>query len=279
MPVKRGLGKGLAALIPELNVAPGETTSEVSLEALRPNPAQPRREFSDEALKSLAESIAAQGVIQPLVVRRAAVGYEIVSGERRFRAARLAGLATVPVVERQIGDARLLEIALVENLQREDLNPIDEARALAQLEQATGSQDTVARQIGRSRPAVANAIRLLQLTPEVLEMVRTGALSAGHGRALVTLPPARQRQLAQEVRRRSLSVRQTEMLAQAPKGATRRRQSALVRELEHQVADQLGLAVKIAGTERKGRLTVIYRSPAELRQLMSQLGCEREDLD
>ncbi len=272
MPVKRGLGRGLAALIPELDVAAGEASAEVSLDALKPNPAQPRRDFPPEALASLADSIAAQGVIQPLVVRRAAVGYEIVSGERRFRAARLAGLATVPVVVRQIDDRRLLEIALVENLQREDLNPIDEALALAQLEQVAGGQEAVARQVGRSRSAVANAIRLLQLTPDVLELVRSGVLSAGHGRALVTLPPGRQRKLAAAVRQRALSVRQTEALAAAPSRPPSHARPNLVQDLERQLADHLGLPVRIAGDVRRGRLTVTYRSRAELEQLLAQLG-------
>jgi len=272
VPVKRGLGRGLAALIPELDVAAGEASAEVSLDALKPNPAQPRRDFPPEALASLADSIATQGVIQPLVVRRAAAGGEIVPGERRFRAARLAGLATVPVVVRQIDDRRLLEIALVENLQREDLNPIDEALALAQLEQVAGGQEAVARQVGRSRSAVANAIRLLQLTPDVLELVRSGVLSAGHGRALVTLPPGRQRKLAADVRKRALSVRQTEALAAAPSRPSSHARPTLVQALERQVADHLGLPVRIAGDVRRGRLTVTYRSRAELEQLLVQLG-------
>ncbi len=274
MPAKRGLGRGLAALIPELEVAPGEAASEVSLDALRPNPAQPRRDFPEESLAALAQSIAAQGVIQPLIVRRANAGYEIVSGERRFRAARLAGLATVPVVVRQIDDRRLLEIALVENLQREDLNPIDEALALAQLEETSGSQEAVARQVGRSRPAVANALRLLQLCPEVLELVRAGTLSAGHGRALVTLPPARQRALAELVRRRGLSVRQTEALVSKRPSGPRRRSGGALGEWEALIGEELGLSVHLAGSLHRGRLSVSYRNSEEFEALVARLGVD-----
>lgn len=272
MPAKRGLGRGLASLIPELEIGQSEPTNEVSLEALRPNPSQPRRDFPEESLASLARSIATQGVIQPLVVRRARVGYEIVSGERRFRAARLAGLRTVPVVVRQIDDRRLLEIALVENLQREDLNPIDEALALAQLEEVVGTQEAVARQVGRSRPAVANALRLLQLTPEVLELVRDGTLSAGHGRALVTAPPARQRQLATVVRQKGLSVRQTEALV-ARRPTTARPRGAL-RDWERQIAEGIGLPVRISGTVTKGRLSISYGDENEFQALLQRLGVD-----
>ena len=212
---KKGLGAGLGALFGEENVQ-GEDVSTLPLAKIEPRTEQPREFFDEEALQSLADSIARYGLIQPITVRPLPSGYyQIIAGERRWRAARLAGLTDVPVRIMEADDRTTAELALVENLQREDLNPIEEAKGYQLLIEEYGfTQEEAAKSVGKSRPAVANALRLLNLAPEVMRLVETGELSAGHARALVSVSePGLQLQAAKEILSKALSVRKAEALA------------------------------------------------------------------
>ena len=212
---KKGLGAGLGALFGEENVQ-GEDVSTLPLAKIEPRTEQPREFFDEEALQSLADSIARYGLIQPITVRPLPSGYyQIIAGERRWRAARLAGLTEVPVRMMEADDRTTAELALVENLQREDLNPIEEAKGYQLLIEEYGfTQEEAAKSVGKSRPAVANALRLLNLAPEVMRLVETGELSAGHARALVSVSePGLQLQAAKEILSKALSVRKAEALA------------------------------------------------------------------
>lgn len=270
---KRGLGRGLDALIPEVRVEPGERLQQVAVSAIQPNPYQPRRSFDEQALRELAESITAHGVLQPLVVRERPGGYDLVAGERRWRAAQIAGLSDVPVVVRSFDDGRLLEIALVENLQREDLNPIEEAEAIAALSaQRELRQEDVATLVGRSRPAVANSLRLLGLPQEVKELVRSGRLSAGHGRAILGLVPGKQVETARVAVEKELTVRDLEQMAR--RGATRRRapvqQGARYSRWEERLSGAVELPVRIRVGARGGAIEIRFSSEDELAQLISR---------
>ncbi|NLF28896.1 MAG: ParB/RepB/Spo0J family partition protein, partial [Clostridiales bacterium] len=211
--VQRGLGRGLGALLGEAAEAP-ESPARDEIKALKltdidPNRAQPRERFDEGALRELAESIKSVGVLQPILVRQTGERYEIIAGERRYRASRLAGLSEIPAIVRDWDDQRRLEAALVENLQRDDLNPVEEATGVRKLMEAAGlTQERVAERIGKSRPAVANLLRLLTLPEDVQKMLVDGRLSAGHARALVTVDPSRQTQLANLTVQQNWSVRQ-----------------------------------------------------------------------
>lgn len=282
---QRGLGRGLSALMAE--VQPSEEAQRgadrrMAVADLEPNPDQPRRRFDEAALQDLANSIREKGVIQPLVVRgspRRPDRYEIVAGERRWRAARMAEVAEVPVVLRSFTDTEVLEIAIVENVQRADLNPIEEASGYRQLMERFGhTQDSLAQALGKSRSHIANLLRLLQLPHEVQVLVTEGTLSAGHARALITREDASD--LAQEVVRRGLSVRETERLAKTgPRAAPARRkpQDADMRAIEAELGATLGLRVSIerraAGT---GRLVLHYGDVAQLNDLCRRLAGERD---
>lgn len=275
---KKGLGKGLSALIPELEVGPRDRPTEVAISAIRPNPDQPRRGMDTAGLEDLASSIREHGVIQPLIVRRdgSGPGYQIVAGERRWRAAQRAGLDKVPVVVREIDDRRLLEIALVENLQREDLNPLDEALALQELLKLQDSQEAVGRTVGKSRPYVANAVRLLQLEPGVQDLVRKGTLSAGHGRTLLALEGMDQVTAAREVVASGLTVRQTEALVKrrlGRKGGAPARPGAFA-AWEGRLQESLRANVRIVGSIRRGRIVIPYAGEEDLRRLLESLAGE-----
>lgn len=206
------LGKGLGALLPDIDVQESDAVNEVPLEELRPNPYQPRKHFDPEALQELVSSIKEHGIVQPIVVRKSIRGYEIVAGERRFRAAKEAGLSKVPVVVREFSDDRMMEIALIENLQREDLNPLEVAMAYQKLmTHFSLTQEELAARVGKSRPHVTNFLRLLQLPPEIQEDVSRGTLSMGHARALLGLKDRDlQKKLAEKVKKEGASVRQLE---------------------------------------------------------------------
>lgn len=235
MAMRKGLGKGLGALIGDYNEqpdAPSEGAVTLPLQKIEPNPLQPRKTFNPEELDSLADSIRMHGIIQPLTVRRLPTGfYQIIAGERRWRAARLAGLTDVPVVVIEADDKKAMELALIENLQRSDLNPIEEALGYQELMGTYEmTQEQAAARVGKSRPAVANALRLLSLSPAVLELVKDGSLSAGHARALLPVKDeAQQLSIAQKVMALGLSVRQTEALCKSsqsrrsPSRSSRRR--------------------------------------------------------
>ena len=245
----------------------------VALASLAVSAMQPRRSFDEEGLAELAASIAEKGVLQPLLVRPVAEGYEIVAGERRFRAAQRAGLDRVPVVVRSLSDQETLEIAIVENLQREDLNAIDEARAFQQLLGFGLTQDEVARAVGKSRPAVANSLRLLALPEEALEAVVQGAISAGHARAILAQPEEDRGWALEQIVRRNLSVRQAEALKRTVGAGARRsaerddRYGGLAEDLTRHV----GSRVRVRGGS-KGTIELHFHDRDELQRLLELLG-------
>ncbi|MBL3568268.1 chromosome partitioning protein ParB [Rhodovulum sulfidophilum] len=288
-PEKRGLGRGLSALMADVKIEPaaerGEATRGkadlmVALDLLEPNPDQPRRMFAQEALQELSDSIREKGVIQPLIVRpskRSEGRFEIVAGERRWRASQLAQQHEVPVIVRELDDIEVLEIAIIENIQRADLNPLEEAMGYRQLMDRFGhTQDKVAEALGKSRSHIANLLRLLQLPEEVQGHLREGRLSAGHARALITTEdPAK---LARQVIKGQLSVRATEKLAKAGSGPKPRRvppplaKDADTRALEQDLAANLGVGVSIEHrTDGSGDLVLSYASLEELDRLCAAL--------
>ena len=284
MAKQKGLGKGLGALLGEETMraesAAEGSVSTLPLQKIEPNPLQPRRTFAQDELDALAESIRIHGVIQPLTVRLLPNGYyQIIAGERRWRAARLAGLSPVPVVVIEADDRKAMELALIENLQRADLNPIEEAEGYQQLISQYGlTQEQAAERVGRSRPAVANALRLLSLGPEILKLVETGAISAGHARALLALKTDGERlAVAQKVQNLSLSVRQTEALckkmAKPPKPALQAAPLAVdyVAECEKELKRSLGRGVRIVDGKRKGRIELEYYGQDDLQRLYAVL--------
>jgi ParB family transcriptional regulator, chromosome partitioning protein len=274
------LGKGLSALIPDVPepVRPG--VLEVDVDRLSPNDHQPRLQMDDAKLDELAASIKANGVIQPILVRRSGERYQIIAGERRWRAAQRAGLRTVPVVVREVsaGDKQVLELALIENLQREGLNPVDEALAYQRLaSEFSLTQDQIAAAVGKDRSSVANFMRLLKLPDEVRGDLASGALSTGHARALLALnDPAAQRQGAREVIARGLSVRETEALvkrmaaapvATSPRPATESAKDVHTRAAEDRMRFALGAKVRISRRGKGGRIEIDFGSEDELNRL------------
>lgn len=278
---KRGLGRGLSALFGEESAPtePARGVKTVPIEHLHPGKYQPRRRFDEETLKSLVESVQKQGILQPLLVRPHAGRsneYEILAGERRWRAAQLASLRDVPVLVREIADREALEIALVENVQREDLTPLEEAAAYQRLIDEFGhTQEALAQAIGKSRSHIANTLRLLGLPAEVRQMLEDGRLTAGHARALLTAddPLA----LAHAIVKSGLSVRQTEALAKgaqpsaAGKSRTPARRDADIVALERELATSLGLKVSIAFDGKAGTLTFAYKSLDQLDEVLRRL--------
>lgn len=275
---KRGLGRGLEALLPGNEEVAGEA-SQLPISAIRPNRYQPRRLMDEAKLTELTESIREHGVVQPILVRAVDDGYELVAGERRWRAAQLAGLAEIPAVVRDYDDAQSMEIALVENLQREDLNPLEEADAFRRLmDEFNLTQEAVAQKVGRSRPAVANALRLLTLPEAIRQDVSRGTISAGHARAILSLDRDDLRQrLAEAVKTRSLSVRQAEKLArELPKQrqprakAARAHSDPILSEVEENLRRAFGTQVRIKQSRGKdtGRIEVEYYTREDLERIL-----------
>lgn len=280
--MKKGLGRGLDALLEPYAAPQAEAgrVLEISVRDIDTNRAQPRKSFDEAALRELADSIRVHGVVQPLLVKPNGGRYTIVAGERRFRAARLAGLAAVPALAVEYDDAKMQEVALIENLQREDLNPIEEAAAIRFLmQQHDLTQEEVSARLGKSRPAIANSLRLLGLERDVLELVRDGTLSAGHGRALAAVEDAaQQKKLADECVRMGYSVRALESRvrnlraqAQPKKRPAPAPHSGDLAAAERALRERLGTRVRIAGDEKKGRITIEYYTAAELQRLYDQL--------
>jgi ParB family chromosome partitioning protein len=273
------LGRGLSALIPDAPPAPAtaERTLDVDIDLLRPNRAQPRTTIDDGSIEELARSIKSNGVIQPIVVRRADKGYEIVAGERRWRASQRAGLLKVPVVVRDVPDDRLLAVALIENVQREDLNPIEEAQAYRRLaDDYQLTQDQIADAVGKDRSSVANFMRLLKLPREVRENVGAGALSMGHARALLALADENaQLRLAREIVSRNLSVRETETLVRrGTEPANPREEShkdVHTRAAEEKMRFALGTRVRITRRGKGGRIEIDFQNENELQRLYEKL--------
>lgn len=270
---RRGLGKGLGALLPQEGLV-----QDIAVEQVRPAPGQPRQRVDEEGLAELAQSVRAHGVLQPVLVRPVTGGYELVAGERRWRAAQLAGLKTIPAVVKEVDEAERLELALVENLQREDLNPMEEAAGFRQLVEKFGyTQEQLAARVGKSRSYVANTLRLLGLAEEVQEMVRAGRLSAGHARALLALPDARaQVAVAEALVQRGASVREAEEMVrrQLQGGARerRRKEDEKWAPWEDRLRRVLGTKVSIRGGEERGRIEIQYYSRADLERLLELLG-------
>lgn len=276
--VQRKLGRGLDFLISGQDAATGEQISEIPIPAVQANPFQPRKRFSEAELSDLASSIREHGVLQPIVVRRSGDGYQIVAGERRFRACESLGLATVPAVVREATDSEMLELALTENIQRENLNAIELAQAYqAYIDRFDLTQEEAAERLGKSRSSIANTIRLLDLPPDVQEMVSVGGLSMGHARALLAVSDAeRQRALAGRVSVEGLSVRDVERLVQeqAPAEASapvKSSRSNHLEDLERQLRERLGTRVQVQDRGGKGRVVIEYFSAAELDRLLEVL--------
>ena len=282
MASNKGLGKGLGALFGDITE---ETQSPTPYQILplykvEPNPDQPRQDFNEEELQALADSIAEHGIIQPLTVRQTKSGYyQIIAGERRWRAARMAGLTEVPAVVMEADDRKAMELALIENLQRQDFNPVEEALGYQSLMQDFGlTQEDTAKQVGKSRPAVANALRLLSLCPEVLEKLRAGELTAGHARAVLTLKsPKKQQEAAQKIIALGLSVRQAELLCKnmSREAVPEKEEPVLkvdyVAECEKQLSKHLGRGVKIVNGKRKGRFELEFYGQEDLQVLLDAL--------
>lgn len=288
MATQKGLGKGLGALFGDINEqteTPAEGAVSLPLQKIEPNPLQPRKTFDPDELASLAESIRMHGIIQPLTVRKLPSGfYQIIAGERRWRAARLAGLTEVPVLVIEADDRKAAELAMVENLQREDLNPMEEAAGFqALMDGYRLTQEEAAKRVGKSRSAVANALRLLALSPAVRKLVEEGKLSAGHARALLPLPEKQQEAAAKAVLSGALSVRQTEALVKRiqaeDKPAKKETQPAdavdYTAEAQKSLARALGRGVKIVRGRKKGRIELEYYGLDDLNGLLDALAALR----
>ena len=282
---KKGLGRGLDALLPEADELLPNVVQEIPVGDIDPNTEQPRRSFPEEAMTQLSASVKEQGILQPLLVVEQPGGrYRIVAGERRWRAARQAGLATVPCMVRDMDMIRQMEVSLIENLQREDLNPMEEAAAIRALMQQCGyTQETVAARLSKSRPVIANLLRLLTLPKEVAQMVREGQLSAGHARVLAGLEREEDKvALARETLAKGYSVRQLEQLAALRREAESHGQAAHkvksarplppeLKELEGRVRETLGMRATLSGNARKGKIVLQYYSQEELERLYEVL--------
>jgi ParB family chromosome partitioning protein len=287
---KAALGKGLSALIggasglgaPEPVVERGESIRQVAHAEIVPSPLQPRKTFLPEELRELADSIRERGVIQPLIVRQIQGKYELIAGERRWRAAGEANLETLPVIVREASNREVLELALIENLQRADLSPIEEAEAYARLmKEFSQTQEQVARQVGKGRAVVANAVRLLGLPEQVRAWVNTGDLSVGHAKVLLGLDTAEEQALvAERIRKENLTVRATERVIEAMRAGVRpgkkRRgapatSGAIFADLEKRLQQHVGTRVRIVGNAQAGRMEIHYFSPQDLERILQIL--------
>ena len=281
MASQKGLGKGLGALLGDFSEEPLEKSAYqlLPIYKVEPNPDQPRHDFDEEELQALADSITVHGIIQPLTVREMPNGYyQIIAGERRWRAARMANLSDVPAVIIEADDKKAMELALIENLQRQDLNPLEEALGYQTLMNEYGlTQEEAAGRVGKSRPAVANALRLLGLCPEVQERVRKGELSAGHARAILQLKSEKkQQEAAQKIVALGLSVRQAELLCKnmSKEPATQKKEVFAVdyvAECEKSLSKHLGRGVKIVNGKRKGRFELEFYGQEDLQNLLDAL--------
>jgi len=276
---RKALGKGLGALIPEANEADAAALREVAIDTIERNIDQPRTRFDDATIAELARSMQMHGVLQPVVLRPLPEGrFQLIVGERRFRAAKVAGLTTIPAVVREADEGEALELALVENLQREDLNPVDEAHGYEALMEVGGlTQAEVGERVGKDRSTVANALRLLALPPDVLEMLSDARLSAGHGRALLAVSNAdAQRELALKAAKKGLSVREVEALA---RGAKRRKKATRARRTdepsgrgwEERLQRILGTQVRIDRMGKEGTIRIEYYSEEDLERILVTL--------
>lgn len=284
-PKRTGLGRGLEALIPELNISEEDRVQHITLDDLRPNPFQPRQTFDEEALTELAESIKQHGVLQPILVRPAVVGYEIIAGERRWRAAARAGLKTIPAVVRSFDDHRMMEVALIENIQRAALSPLEIARGYQRLiDTFQLTQEELAMKMGQSRSHIANYLRLLTLPQVIQEDVSRGTLSMGHAKVLVGLDEQEAVVLAQESQKHNWSVRTLERVLKerrSSKTMTRKshpknnpdplHRSLYFKDLERKLEDALKTRIRIVGTEEKGKIEIDYLAKEDLERILQTL--------
>lgn len=279
--MSKRLGRGLDALIPQLEVAEQDQVREIPIKDLRPNPYQPRKEFREEALEELKQSILEHGVIQPILVRKSIKGYDIIAGERRFRAAQLAGLTTIPAVERKFTDQQMMEVALIENLQREDLNPLEIAEAYQKImERFSLTQEELAKKMGKSRSLVANYLRLLNLPNEIKENVSRGTLTMGHAKTLVAIEDSKlQIHLAEETIKKGLSVRKLEEMVQEiqlqkqkeKRPAKKNVKDIYYRTMEEKMRERLGTTVNIKPGKKKGKIEIEYYSNGDLERILEIL--------
>lgn len=281
----KGLGKGLNAFFSDEGNE--ESVQEIKLTELRPNPYQPRKTFQQETIDELKESIIEHGILQPLVVRKSIRGFEIVVGERRFRAAKEAKLETVPAVVRELSEQQMMELAVLENLQREDLNPIEEGLAYQMLmEKLKLTQEEVAKRLGKSRPHIANHVRLLSLPPKIQEFISTGKISMGHGRALLGLrEKAKIPAVVEKVIKEALSVRQLEKLIQhlnenVPRETKKpeKKKDVFIQEREHVLRERFGTSVNIKQNKNKGKIEIEFFSKEDLERILEMLHHEDSSL-
>jgi ParB family chromosome partitioning protein len=283
---KQALGRGLSALLGEdKESASGSVPTEIDVELIEPNPEQPRTRFSEAALEELARSIHSNGIVQPIVVRKLGDRYQIVAGERRWRAAQKAGLQKVPVTHKEVADEKLLELALIENIQRQELNPIEEAQAYRKLIDKVGlTQDQLSERVGRERTLIATTMRLLKLPEDIQNIIAEGKISAGHGRALLlTENPDVQRRVARNIIEKSLSVREAERIVKSSPAATTQRRSIItkdanIRNAEVKLQRSLGTNVKInpSGKGTSGKIEIEYYNLDDLDRLFQILINKKE---
>lgn len=278
----KGLGKkGINAFFPNIAVEKEETIQEINLKEIRPNPYQPRKNFEQEAIEELKASILEHGVLQPIILRKSIKGYEIVVGERRFRAAKEAKLETIPAVVRSLTEQQMMELAVLENLQREDLNPIEEGLAYQMLmEKLDLTQEEVAKRLGKSRPHVANYIRLLSLPLKIQEMVSNGKITMGHGRALLGLrQKSKLNNVVEKVVHENLNVRQLEKLIQQinenvsrETKKSEKKRDIFLQEREHFLRERFGTTVNIKQSKNKGKIEIEFFSKDDLERIFDLLG-------
>ncbi|MDQ0176306.1 ParB/RepB/Spo0J family partition protein [Bacillus chungangensis] len=273
----KGLGKGINALFANIDVESEETIQELNIKELRPNPYQPRKVFDEESIEELTKSIEQHGILQPIIVRKSIKGYEIVVGERRYRAAKAAKLKTIPVVVRELDEQQMMELAVLENLQREDLTPVEEALAYHMLmERLKLTQEELAQRLGKSRPHIANHLRLLSLPTNIQDMITDGKISMGHGRALLGLKQKeKMNAVVQKIIKESLNVRQLEKLVQqlnnnVPRETKKPKQAKdiFIREREDILREKFGTTVTIKQTSNKGKIEIEFMSKDDLERIL-----------
>ncbi|KYD12199.1 ParB/RepB/Spo0J family partition protein [Caldibacillus debilis] len=280
----KALGKGLESLFPAMEISEEETIQEISIDEIRPNPYQPRKNFKDETIDELKQSILEHGILQPLIVRKSVKGYEIVVGERRYRAAKEANMKTVPAVVRKMDDRQMMELALLENLQREDLTPIEEASAYQMLmDRLNLTQEELAKRLGKSRPHIANHVRLLSLPAYVQKLINDQKISMGHGRALLGLKKKeKMKAVVEKILKEQLNVRQLEALIQElNKNVSRetskkseQKKDVFIMEAESLLRERLGTNVKIKQSKNRGKIEIEFFSKEDLNRILEMFGPE-----